>query len=96
MKVTTSSGNCFADMGLDNSDELQIKSKLVRNLYQIMASENLTQEILAERLGLEERKVEQVLEGQLDSFTIDELTGYLRGLGQEIEIAVQVLGQAAA
>lgn len=61
MKVTTSSGNLFADMSLDNSDELQIKSKLVRNLYQVMASENLTQEIVAERLGLEERKLEQVL-----------------------------------
>jgi hypothetical protein len=43
IKVQSSSGNIFADLGLATSDELLIKAELVRQISDLIAARNLTQ-----------------------------------------------------
>jgi predicted XRE-type DNA-binding protein len=42
IKVTSSSGNVFADLGLANSDELLIKAELVRQISNLIDATKLT------------------------------------------------------
>jgi predicted XRE-type DNA-binding protein len=49
MKVHSSSGNVFADLGLPNSDELLIKAELAHQISELISERQLTQ-IEAEKL----------------------------------------------
>ena len=42
IKVQSSSGNVFADMGLQNPEELLIKAELVRQISKIIAARKIT------------------------------------------------------
>ena len=53
IKVRSSSGNVFADLGLANSDELLIKAELVRQITHLIAAANLTQTEAARLLGVD-------------------------------------------
>ena len=53
IKLRSSSGNVFADLGLANSDELLIKAELVRQITHLIAAANLTQTEAARLLGVD-------------------------------------------
>ena len=42
-KITKSSGNIFADLGLANPDEMLVKAKIVHKIEQEIKSRKLTQ-----------------------------------------------------
>lgn len=51
--VQASSGNVFADLGLDNSDELVVKAELARRIASIINQQQMTQVEAAELLGID-------------------------------------------
>ncbi|MCT7969088.1 helix-turn-helix domain-containing protein [Laspinema sp. D1] len=54
IKVQAGSGNVFADLELENSDELLVKAELARRISGIIAAQNMTQTEAAEMLGIEQ------------------------------------------
>lgn len=56
IKVRSSSGNIFADLGLPNSSELLIKAELVRQISQLITIRKLTQIEAAKCLGIDPLK----------------------------------------
>jgi predicted XRE-type DNA-binding protein len=42
IKIQSSSGNIFADLGLANSDELLIKAELVRQISKLLDAKHLS------------------------------------------------------
>lgn len=87
-KITRSSGNVFADIGLPNSDELSIKSELVMNLRRLMELHGLTQKEVAKRVGSDQPTISKVIRGRLDLVTTDRLLNWHQLLGQEVRISI--------
>lgn len=88
IKVQSSSGNVFADLGLENSDELLIKAELVRQISNLIDSRRLTQTEAAKILGIDQPKVSALLNGKLSGFSTDRLFRFLNALGSDVEIRV--------
>jgi predicted XRE-type DNA-binding protein len=88
IKVRSSSGNVFADLGLENSDELLIKAELVRQISNLIDARRLTQAEAAKMLGIDQPKVSALLNGKLSGFSTDRLFRFLNALGSDVEIRV--------
>ena len=88
IKVRSSSGNVFADLGLANSDELLIKAELVRQITHLIAAANLTQTETARLLGVDQPKISALLHGKFSEFSTDRLFRFLNALGSDVEIRV--------
>ena len=89
IKVQASSGNVFADLGLENSDELLVKAELARKIGSIISKQNITQVQAAEILGIDQPKVSALLNGKLSGFSIVRLFRFLNALGNDVEIVVK-------
>ena len=88
IKVTKSSGNIFADIGLPNAAAHSIKADLVLGIAALIKSKGLTQAKAASLLGLAQPDVSKLLRGQFAGYTYDRLFGYLNALGEKVRIEV--------
>ena len=88
-KVTWSSGNVFADLGLPDAEELSVKAKLALNLQRLMKLHKITQREVAARVGADQPTISKVLRGHLDLVTVDRLLAWLARLDQEVQITVR-------
>jgi predicted XRE-type DNA-binding protein len=68
IKVRSSGGNIFADIGLPNSSELLIKAELVRQISKLITVRKLTQIEAAKCLGIDRHKITDLLRGKLSDF----------------------------
>ena len=87
--VQASSGNVFADLGLDNSDELLVKAELARRIGSIINQQQMTQVEAAELLGIDQPKVSALINGKLSGFSTIRLFRFLNALGRDVEIVVK-------
>lgn len=90
IKVQSSSGNVFSDLGLQNPDELLIKAELVRQISKIIAVRKMTQTEAAQMLGIDQPKVSALLSGKLSGFSTERLFKFLNALGNDVEIRVKM------
>jgi predicted XRE-type DNA-binding protein len=87
-EVTAGSGNVFADLGLPEPEVWLAKAHLVHRLSEIAEEHGWSNAQMAEALGLDEASVADLLDGDLEKFSLEQLFGCLSALGQEIEIVV--------
>jgi predicted XRE-type DNA-binding protein len=92
--IERSSGNVFADLGLENPEELLAKAELVQRIADIIAERKLTQARAAKLLGIDQPKVLALLRGKLDGFSTDRLFRFLNALGREVEIVIRPAKQS--
>ncbi|MTJ55393.1 XRE family transcriptional regulator [Anabaena sp. UHCC 0253] len=88
LDYTISSGNIFQDLGFANAEEKLAKVKLASVIADILEQQQITPQQAAQILGLEIEKVNNLSNGVLKDFTIENLLTYLIKLGQNIEIMV--------
>ncbi|MEX1181992.1 MAG: helix-turn-helix transcriptional regulator [Gemmatimonadota bacterium] len=88
-RVTPSSGNVFADLGLSNADELLAKAELVRQIGTAIEARSLTQKEAAQVIGTTQPKVSDLLRGRLTGFSMDRLIRFLNALDHDVEIIVK-------
>ncbi len=90
MRVTIekSSGNVFADLGLQNAAEALAKSELARCIAHALKRRSLTQREAAELLGIDQPKVSNISRGRLRGFSITRLMTYLMALNHDVQIVV--------
>ncbi len=88
-KVTRSSGNVFADLGLPDSDQLLAKADLAIEVARILEERDLTQAEAAEIMGIDQPKVSALVRGRLDGFSLERLYRFLNALGRDVEIIVR-------
>lgn len=89
IKVQASCGNVFADLGLENADELLVKAELTRKINSVMTQQNITQAEAAEILGVNLSQLSDLMNGKLLNFSTVQLFRFLNALGQEVEIVVK-------
>ena len=86
--VHDSSGNVFADLGIDNPEEYLAKSELAAEILRIVQRRRLTQAEVAKLLGIRQPKVSELLRGRLDGFSTDRLLRFITLLGYDVQIKV--------
>lgn len=89
IKVTPSSGNVFADMGLPKPNEELTRAQLAALVERTIKRRRLTQAKAAALMAIDRPKVSALLDGRLGGFSSDRLMRLLMRLGQDIEITVK-------
>jgi len=82
-KVYSSSGNVFADMGMEDPEKWQARASLVGVISDILDERGLNQTEAAEVLGLTQGRVSDLLRGKLHLFSLEHLMRLLNILNQE-------------
>ncbi|NET73655.1 MAG: XRE family transcriptional regulator [Sphaerospermopsis sp. SIO1G2] len=88
LDYTISSGNIFEDLGFANAEEKLAKVKLASVIADIIEQQQITPEQTAQILGLEIERVDDLTNGRLKEFPIENLFIFLIKLGQNVEILV--------
>lgn len=83
------SENIFADLGLDQPEELLVKAKLLHKVGSLIKACKLSQHDVAAKLGITQPKVSLLVSGRLSAFSTDSLLHYLSILGCEVQIRVK-------
>ncbi len=81
-------GNVFADLGLDDSDELYARAKIGFHVYQILKAKKLPQREIAGLLGIKQPEVSHLMNGHFSRFTTDKLLVFLRRLERKVTIRI--------
>lgn len=84
-----SSGNVFADLGIENPEEELTKAKLVLEIEKIIKKKKLNQIQAAKIMGINQPKVSALIRRKLDGFSVERLIHFLNALGQDIDIIVR-------
>jgi len=88
LDYTISSGNIFQDLGFANAEEKLAKVKLASVIADILEQQQITPERTAQILELEVEQINNLSNGILKEFTIENLLTYFIKLGHNIEIMV--------
>ncbi len=84
----TSSGNIFADLGLEDAAELEAKATLAQIIRERIRARGLTQVEAAALFQTHQSKVSQVMNGKIAQFTYDRLLRFLNALDCDFEIRI--------
>lgn len=89
VRITPSSGNVFADIGLPDAVELDTKLRLGVALIETIKRGKMNQAAVAERLGITQPKVSALLHYKLEGFSVERLMQFLVALDRDVEIVVR-------
>jgi predicted XRE-type DNA-binding protein len=89
VRITESSGNVFADLGLANPEQELMKAELTLQIYRIIKQRGMTQVEAAKALGIRQPHVSLLMRNRAGSFSVGKLMEFLTALGQDVEITVR-------
>ena len=93
VRITESSGNVFADLGLPHPEQEMIKARLTLQIYRIIRSRGLTQAQAAQVLGIKQPHVSLLMRNRAGSHSAGRLMEFLAALGQDVQITVRPAGK---
>ena len=94
-EVVEGSGNVFADMGLPNADERQMRSALLHELHTILKARKLRKERAAKLLELPPAVAAALLQGKFVDLPLAQLLTLLVRLNRDVEIRIKPVNQGA-
>ena len=83
-----SSGNVFADLGLENAEELQARGIIGFHVVQLLKDQDLKQREVAELLGIKQAEVSHLMNGHFSRFSTDKLLDFLKRLEHKVTIEI--------
>ena len=83
-----SSGNVFADLGLDDADERFARAKIGFHVYRLVNDMKLKQREIATLLGIKQPEVSHLMNGHFNRFTTDKLLDFLKRLDRKVTIRI--------
>jgi predicted XRE-type DNA-binding protein len=89
LKIERSSGNVFADLGFPEPEaaNLLLRSKLMSEIREV--ARGMTQSQAARRLGVSQPRINDLLRGKIDKFSLDALVNMLAAAGLRVEFRVR-------
>ncbi|MFZ3139727.1 helix-turn-helix domain-containing protein [Polaromonas sp.] len=87
--VEPGSGNVFADLGLPDPDERQLRVQLAIRLNDLLKAEGLTQAAAAKLLGIAQPHVSELKNYKLSRFSSERLLHYITLLNRDVEIFIR-------
>lgn len=90
IQITESSGNVFLDLGFDPAEAavMALRADLMGRLRLMVQAEGWTQAQAAERFGIAQSRVSDLLRGKWDKFSLDMLITLAARAGRKVELAV--------
>ena len=83
-----SSGNVFADLGLEDAEELEARAQIGYRIFMILKEKDLKQREIATLLGVKQAEVSHLMNGHFSRFTTDKLLEFLKRLNQKVTIQI--------
>jgi predicted XRE-type DNA-binding protein len=84
-----SSGNIFADLGLPQPEQEQLKARLTFQIYRLIKARKLTQSQAGKIIGIAQPQVSLLMRNRSGNFSVERLMTFLTALGQDVEITVR-------
>ena len=88
-KVTESSGNVFADLGLADAEGELFKAELTYQISKRIKALGLTQTRAGVRLGLSQPDVSRLMKGRRSGFSTDRMLALLNALDLDVDILLR-------
>lgn len=82
------SGNVFADLGLEDAEELQARAQIGYHVFIILKKKKLKQRECAALLGIKQAEVSHLMNGHFSRFSTDKLLEFLKRLEQKVVIQI--------
>jgi predicted XRE-type DNA-binding protein len=89
-EIIRGSGNVFRDLRLPDADREQLRALLAVQIIGVLDDRKLTVRAAQEITGIAAGDFSRIRNANLGRFTIDRLMTILSGLGQEVEVSVNV------
>ena len=89
-EIFIGTGNVFADLGLPNPEELQLKADLAIELRQAIQDQKLTRKRAAEIMAIDKSGVDQIFDGKYFDRTVNDRILFLSRLGRQVELFAAV------
>lgn len=88
--VTLSSGNVFTDLGFGPGEAavMGLRADLMARLRVLVKEEDWTQAQAAERFGIAQSRVSDLLRGKWEKFSLDMLITLAARAGRKVELAM--------
>jgi predicted XRE-type DNA-binding protein len=89
--IVTSSGNVFADLGFDpeEAQHLVLRSELMRAIRKHIEDSGQTQQQAARLFGVTQPRLNMVVKGKINEFSLDALVSMLAKAGMRVELKVK-------
>jgi predicted XRE-type DNA-binding protein len=88
IKAEKSSGNVFADIGLDEADELYTRAALGIQVMKHIRARSFSQKEAGEFLSIKQPEVSAIMRAKFSRFSQERLIGFLNKFNQKVVIQV--------
>lgn len=97
LTVTPASGNIYLDLGFprEEAENLHIRSQLMLEIERHYRKSKLTQTKAAQLFGITQPRLNLLLKGRIDEFSIDALINMLARSGKRVDIRIKPTRKAA-
>jgi predicted XRE-type DNA-binding protein len=90
MKRRVSAGNIFRDLGFkaEEAENLKLRAMLMVELEKHIRGKRMTQKRAAERLGVTQPRISDLMRGKIELFSVDTLITMLAHAGLKVDVKV--------
>lgn len=88
IEIEEGSTNVYADLGIPNADEMQVKAQLASQIGEVIKVRKWKQDQAAEVLGMSQSKVSKMLRGQFRDISETKMLECLTRLGLDVQIVI--------
>lgn len=91
IKMVRGSGNVFRDLDFpeDEARNLLLRSELMMKIENFVKKSGLTQQEAAHTLGITQPRLNLLLKGKIDKFSLDALVNMLTRAGMQVKLTVK-------
>jgi len=91
LKITKSSGNIFEDLGFEpqEAQNLQLRSQTMITLTKWFEASGLTQAMAAKTLGITQPRLNQLIKGKIEVFSLDALVNMAANAGMHVGLTIK-------
>jgi predicted XRE-type DNA-binding protein len=89
LKIQRGSGNVFRDVGFapEEAENMLLRAQLMSEIREV--ARGMTQAQAAKRFGVTQPRINDVLRGKIDKFSLDALVNMLAKAGMRVEMRVK-------
>ena len=84
------SDNIFADLGLEDADELLTRAKLGHSVRMILKDRGLNQKNISDLLKIDQSEVSKLMNGKYHLFSEGRLFGFLNRLDRKVTVQISL------
>ena len=91
MKITRGTDNVFRDIGFGEveAENLKLRSDLMIRIEKYVKQSDMTQAEAARELGITQPRLNQLLKGKIQLFSLDALVNMLANAGMRVTMSVK-------